>query len=270
MLSKSSRFKRVPTSISRQRRPYLRLIAGIGVGLLVITGMLKLHVIGMSPLKLLIILTLCVLIALTRFRIALWIVGATVGVATLAVGYTPLMRLLLRQIVIRDYLTPVDAIVVLSADIDAHGVPSAQGQRRLSHAFTLLQKHYAPCLVVTKLYAPKPSSLPFVRHQLQTKKITCMVEEVGPVANTHDEAISTAALAKRHDWHRVIIVSDGSHMRRARALFAKAGLPALCSPCTTPLYDLDMPRTPAKRYAAFRDWRYETTLYYDHKLRGWL
>jgi len=39
--------------------------------------------------------------------------------------------------------------------------------------------------------------------------------------NTWEEAVNTLALLKRHDWQRVIVVSDPPHMRRLHCVWSK-------------------------------------------------
>lgn len=57
------------------------------------------------------------------------------------------------------------------------------------------------------------------------------VVSLGLCADTHDEALKTAALAKERGWKSLIIVTSASHMRRAEATFRKAGLDVRCAPC---------------------------------------
>jgi uncharacterized SAM-binding protein YcdF (DUF218 family) len=221
------------------------------------------------PLVVLVCAVACGVLARTRFHAAGWTGTIFVAGATIAIGYTPLMSVLLRQIVVQDELGPADAVVVLSADIYPDGTPSLQSQRRLRQAYYVLRQGYARRLVVTLLFPPKPSAVPFVRRHLRRQQLNCPVDEVGPIWNTHDEALRTAELARRRGWRRVILVSDASHMRRARALFARAGLPALCSPCRSPYYDIDTPADAGERYAAFHDWWSETISYLHHRQAGW-
>jgi len=44
-------------------------------------------------------------------------------------------------------------------------------------------------------------------------------------ANTREEAIEVAALAKERQWKRVLLVTSAYHMKRAAGLFAKVGVP---------------------------------------------
>jgi uncharacterized SAM-binding protein YcdF (DUF218 family) len=49
--------------------------------------------------------------------------------------------------------------------------------------------------------------------------------------NTYEEAIHTRALMKEKGWNRVILVTSAFHMKRAEAVFATQGVPAICVAC---------------------------------------
>jgi uncharacterized SAM-binding protein YcdF (DUF218 family) len=50
---------------------------------------------------------------------------------------------------------------------------------------------------------------------------------ISPAASTREEALSVARLVADHRWSRVILVTTPLHMRRAAAVFHRAGVPAL-------------------------------------------
>lgn len=54
---------------------------------------------------------------------------------------------------------------------------------------------------------------------------------LGVCADTHDEALKTAAMVSERGWKRIILVTSASHMNRAEATFRKAGLDVVCAPC---------------------------------------
>ena len=96
------------------------------------------------------------------------------------------------------------------------------------------------------------------------------IEAVGPVQNTHDEAEVVSTLARRRGWDRVILVTDPWHMRRAAAVFEKAGVHVVCSPCVDRQHDLKTLDDPEDRLAVFRLWVRETCGYVTYKVRGWI
>jgi uncharacterized SAM-binding protein YcdF (DUF218 family) len=54
---------------------------------------------------------------------------------------------------------------------------------------------------------------------------------LGPVTNTRDEAVATAALARERGWRRVLLVTSALHLRRAEAAFRAAGVPVAPVAC---------------------------------------
>jgi uncharacterized SAM-binding protein YcdF (DUF218 family) len=106
--------------------------------------------------------------------------------------------------------------------------------------------------------------------QMRAFRLDYPIDEVGPVLNTHDEALAVARLAHQRGWQRVLLVSDPLHMRRAAAVFTHAGLPVSCSPCGGGEYDLRSLQGPGDRLAAFRDWVKEWIGCQVYHRRGWM
>jgi uncharacterized SAM-binding protein YcdF (DUF218 family) len=126
-------------------------------------------------------------------------------------------------------------------------------------------------MLLTRLPPPKPSALGAVRAQMARLRLEYPVEEVeGVVRNTRDEALGVSRLARERGWREVILVSDASHLRRAGAVFEKAGLRALCTPCPERNYDLTTLNDPGERLHAFQQWLWETIGYEVYRLRGWI
>ena len=48
---------------------------------------------------------------------------------------------------------------------------------------------------------------------------------LGPSANTREEAVQVAAMARTNGWRRIILVTSGYHLRRGEASMRKAGVP---------------------------------------------
>jgi uncharacterized SAM-binding protein YcdF (DUF218 family) len=108
------------------------------------------------------------------------------------------------------------------------------------------------------------------REQMRDLGLHFPVEVVGPVRNTHDEAVAVSELARQRGWGQVILVTHPWHMRRAAAAFEKAGVKVICVPCVESQYDLGTFDTAGDRLAAFRFWVHETGGYLWYKLRGWV
>lgn len=102
------------------------------------------------------------------------------------------------------------------------------------------------------------------------------VISLGVCADTHDEALKSAALIKERGWKSVILVTSASHMTRAEAVFKKAGVTVTCAPCnllSTVLRErrLDWFHAPHPAgMESFSVWFHEWigTIVYRH--RGWL
>jgi len=96
------------------------------------------------------------------------------------------------------------------------------------------------------------------------------VDQTGPVTDTHNESLEVARIARDHGWNRIILVTQSWHMRRAAALFERAGLTVIRVPCGDSTYDTQNPSDPSDRLTAFRDWLHETVGYGVYRMRGWL
>jgi uncharacterized SAM-binding protein YcdF (DUF218 family) len=205
----------------------------------------------------------------TRLRLLLWVGAGLATAGLLLVGYTPLIVGPVRSLVRRDALRPVEAVVVLSSNIQKDGDLTDVAQIRLLRGYEVLEAGLARRLVIPRLAPPKRPYLPTVRRQMQSLGLDFPIDEVGPVANTHDEAVAVARLARKEGWETVILVSDPTHLSRAAATFERAGLRVLCSPCVERNYDLENLDIPAERLHAFRDWLWETVGMWVYRRRGW-
>jgi len=167
-------------------------------------------------------------------------------------------------------LSPLPAVVALSASVHPDGRPDDQAQLRLIRAYELLGEAKARRLIVTRIAPPVPSTLAAVRDQLARLGLDCPVEEVGPVRNTRDEALAVAALARHRGWKEILLVSDPMHLRRAGAVFSAAGLTPYCVPSEPYGYDLSSPNSPAGRWNLFRALLWEYVGYQVYRWRGWI
>jgi uncharacterized SAM-binding protein YcdF (DUF218 family) len=210
------------------------------------------------------------LLGSTRARGALWIAAGAACLALLVVGYTPLVPTLVHAWVRSDPLQPAEAVVALSSEVFSDGSLDDHAQHRVLHAYELLATGAARRLVLTRIAMPRRSPVPAVRRQMQALHLDFPIDEVGPVVNTHDEALAVARLARRRGWTRVILVSDPLHLRRAAAVFTHAGLTVTCSPCAGGSYDLKALDGPGDRLAAFRDWLKEWIGCQIYHRRGWM
>ena len=211
-----------------------------------------------------------VLIALTSARVCLRLITGILLVVTLLIGYTPLIVPMMRVLRRTDQLHNCPAIVVLSSVTYSDGSLSAQAIDRTLHADALLRQGYARELVMDDATGMGGSQIPGVSRQMKMLGLSGTIEDIGPAADTHDEALGVARLARQKRWSQVILVTHPWHMRRAAAAFEKVGVSVLCSPCPESDFDLNRLDTPMIRIRAFRDWLHEAVGYQIYRYRGWI
>lgn len=211
------------------------------------------------------------LIALTPARRWLWWLAASVTLAYVALGWTPLFDASMQSWVRVDSPRKADAAVVLSSDVRADGKPYRVGQIRLLAGYEAVASGLAPVLVLTRLQPPLPSMASYAKHQLKNLRVHVEVlETTEPVRNTRDEARAVADMAKQRAWKRVIVVTDSLHLRRSAALFEREGLEVIARPCLEDDFDLAALKAGNERLKAFRAWTHEIVGVQVYRLRGWL
>ncbi|MFN0080808.1 MAG: YdcF family protein [Prosthecobacter sp.] len=110
----------------------------------------------------------------------------------------------------------------------------------------------------------------------QWQLTTIPVHSLGGCADTHDEAVKVAALAKEKGWQRIALVTSACHMRRTQAVFIKAGAPVIPVPCNyesapmrgRPLNWFNVPS--ATHLLLFEAWMHEVIGWWGYRLRGWI
>lgn len=210
-------------------------------------------------------------LALTRLRPLVWLGAGGVLSVLLVLGYTPIGWMLVTKLDRADTLRSAPAIVVLGTGARQDGALFSGMQERALHGYLLARRGFAPRLVVTRPHEPAPAWDPMMRRQLDDLGLHQIVlDVVGPVATTHDEAVAIKNLMKENGWSEVILVTHPWHMRRAAAVFEKAGVRVICSSCVEGQYDLDKPAGPRDRIGEFRRWLYETVGYQVYRNRGWI
>lgn len=213
------------------------------------------------------------LIGLTRARkllpILTWVCLAVVAV----IAYTPLMTFLVGHWNRTDVI-PVDlvvpAVVVLSSHVQKAQTLDSHALERTVRGYELLREGHAARLVMTEADLEYGSQVPIVRAQMRILDLAYPVDSVGPVHNTHDEAVAVARLAKERHWTVVLLVTQPWHMRRSAAVFEKAGIHVVCASCVEGSYDLNALEGPWSRLSAFRDWLHEVVGYQVYRLHGWI
>ena len=132
-----------------------------------------------------------------------------------------------------DNAQPADAIAVFGA-AEYAGRPSPVLHARLDKAVSLYDKDMAPVIVTLGGGSDKDSGkteagvgrdyllangVPFDKIIAETKSF-----------DTEEQVNSLANIAKREGFHRIIVVSDGTHLFRIALLCRRAGLDVYTSP----------------------------------------
>ncbi|MGO9336752.1 MAG: YdcF family protein [Terracidiphilus sp.] len=131
----------------------------------------------------------------------------------------------------QDHAAPSDAIAVLGA-AEYDGKPSPVYRARLDHAWALYHRGIAP-IIITLGGAGGDQ---FTEGEVGREYLMSLgVPEEAIIAetesrNTEDSARRIAVIARANGMHRLVIVSDGTHLFRIHAICAADGLDVLTSP----------------------------------------
>ena len=102
------------------------------------------------------------------------------------------------------------------------------------------------------------------------------IQSLGHCLDTHDEAVKVSALAAKHGWRRLILVTSAFHMTRAKAVFEAAGnsvVPVPCnylsaSMCGRRATWVEVPN--AGNLSNFEAWMHEILGWWSYRLMGWV
>lgn len=210
------------------------------------------------------------LIALTRWRNILWYINGLLVIGILLISYTPIARILIHTLDCADPPATADVVVVLADGyIDTRTI-AAEAQDRVLCGLQLLRAGYAPRLLLTRPVGTSGGWTNLVRKEMRDLGLDYPVDQTEPVRDTHDESLEVARIARARGWHRLILVTQTWHMRRAGALFQKTGLTIIRVPCGDSTYDSRNASNPYDRLCAFRDWLHESVGYLVYEMRGWI
>jgi uncharacterized SAM-binding protein YcdF (DUF218 family) len=135
----------------------------------------------------------------------------------------------------QDQAAPADAIGVLGA-AEYDGRPSPVYRARLDHALELYHRGIAPLIITLG----GPGGDQFTEGSVgEDYLISKGVPEQAIIAetesrNTEESARRIAVIARVNGLHRLVVVSDGTHMFRIHAICAAEGLDVLTSPRPRP------------------------------------
>jgi len=175
------------------------------------------------------------------------------GLAALALfflaAFTPLPVFLYEMITVPVHIERADAIVVLAGSgVMLSGQLTDSSLRRTVRGIVLYRDGLAPLLVLSG--AAGRTSESAARSVLAGK---CGVPDTAILASsaghtTHEEVAALQPLLKARGVRRLILVTDGAHMRRAMGLVRDAGFEVLAAPVS----EVETPTRPEPRLRLLR------------------
>jgi uncharacterized SAM-binding protein YcdF (DUF218 family) len=153
-----------------------------------------------------------------------WIGLAGIGLF-LVVAFSPLANVLFRWSAAASDIQPADAIVVLGAAVDPEGTLSCESLVRTVRAVALYHTGRAPIIVFSGPGHEDGPTEARVRAELAgTLGVPAEAIRIEASAlTTREEAVRIGGVLRAENAHRILLVTDSQHMRRAGALFSRGG-----------------------------------------------
>jgi len=213
------------------------------------------------------------LLGLARFE-RLLAGGAVASVSLwILVAFTPLTQWMGEALVRRDPLQKADAVFVLASGMQADGELSTVAMSRLLGGMKLLGDEWAPRLILSELPLPYPRYRDAASELMDSLGLAHEVLVVGPVLNTHDEAVAVSELVRDLGFERLLVVTSPSHSLRASLALEAEGVKVISVPSVETMFDYENLGGVAlgdDRVRAFSAFLHEQAglLYYRYK--GWI
>jgi uncharacterized SAM-binding protein YcdF (DUF218 family) len=131
----------------------------------------------------------------------------------------------------RDQAVPADAIAIFGA-AEYDGRPSPVLRARLDHGLSLYREGIAPLVITLGGQGDEVHSEGGVGHDyLQAHGVpeSSIIAETQP-SNTEESSRRLAVIARTNQLHRIVVVSDGTHLFRIHEICAAEGLDVYGSP----------------------------------------
>ncbi len=148
------------------------------------------------------------------------------GMALLAVGAASLAFWLDAWGHRDEPMAHADAIVVLGCALQADDTPGPSLTERTRHAVALWQAGRAPMLLFSghdsQFQPSQAQAAAHLAHRLGVPRAAMLTEDAS--RDTWENAEFSAAILQQHGMHRIVLVSDPSHLWRASQHFRHFGL----------------------------------------------
>jgi uncharacterized SAM-binding protein YcdF (DUF218 family) len=188
--------------------------------------------------------------------------------AFVLVTFTPLSNVLAAWTQVHADLVAADAIVVLGASVNAKGALSATSLRRAVEGVVLYQKKLAPLLVfsgpVNRTGVVEAHVRADLARVLGIPSAAIITESTA--RTTREEAMRLAALLQLRGIHRILLVTDMSHMPRSLRLLTQEGF--VVHPA--PVDELSPAGSPESRLRLTRQLAQELLAHMYYRAAGYL
>jgi uncharacterized SAM-binding protein YcdF (DUF218 family) len=183
------------------------------------------------------------------------LLGFAAIVSFLIIAFTPLPNRVGGWLYTPPRLGPAGAIVVLGGPESEH---------RAIQGILLYRQGLAPVLVFSGL-PPEVQTRETLARDLGLPPDVILTE--GTVRTTREEAVKVGALLRARGIRRILLVTDALGMRRARAVFERAGFEVLPVPSTGPGDLMGPPQDQVEFALTIAE---ETVAYLYYRLMGYL
>jgi uncharacterized SAM-binding protein YcdF (DUF218 family) len=216
------------------------------------------------------------LVALTRARRSLIVLGAGLAVLLAVIAYTPVIRRPLRSLVRSDPLGAhaVQAVIVLAGGVTNDGHLKQGALDRMLSGLALIRRGIASTLIVSRERDGPPNHR--VTSDVDQQRLIALLERpirlliVDSVFSTRDEAVRMRKLARSLEITSVAVVTSPTHTYRACATFEKVGFTVTCVPSESREVALESLRAATDRVRAFQQWLYELAGLTKYRVRRWI
>jgi len=162
---------------------------------------------------------------------------------------------------------------VLASALQADGDFSESSLPRLLRGLELIAQGWAPRLILSEHHPPAPPYEDAASELMNRLGLEAEIVVVGPVRNTHDEAVAVAELARARDFGPILVVTSPSHTRRAAAALETEGVDVIAVPSQQITFDLDNLHRPFDaddHLRAFGVLLHERVGLFYYRFKGWI